>query len=90
MNDYKKIYNDTDAILGDSVYRVGELIGRRKKPTNEMFEELKSYSQEILKSNPSNGIIMTIGIVLKPYKEVEIIKPLWEEFRKLARSKRVE
>ena len=75
---YEKVYNDTDKILGNPAYFDGVLVGRDKKISDEGLEELKVYAEQFL-SEENKGLLRTILIVLKPYRNNSIIKPIFDK-----------
>jgi len=74
MESYEKIYKDTDEILGNPLYILGGLAGRDKKITYEGLNKLREYAEKFLGCK-NRGVLRTILIVLKPYKNNHIIKP---------------
>jgi len=86
LEPYDKIYRDTDKILGSPLYILGGLAGRDKKISDEELNELKNYAEGI-SGGVDKGVLKTILIVLKPYKNNDIIK---STFDKLADELRAE
>ena len=84
---YEKIYKDTDEILGKPFYHIGALIGRSKDPTTRIagriaetvnWQELIDYASQFL-TNENAGIVHTMIIVLKPYRDQELIKDIFDK-----------
>lgn len=81
LEPYEKIYRDTDKILGNPSYILGALAGRDKKLTFAGLNELKNYAEKFSEAGCNRGVLRTILIVLKPYKDNAVTKPI---FTKLA------
>lgn len=81
----EKIYDDTEKILGKQVYVLGQLIGRTERGTDEKLKELDKYSQKFLEEE-NRGKLRTILIILKPYKNNEIIKDTAEKLANKLRA----
>ena len=73
LEKYEKVYEDTRKILGDPIYVVGALVGRTERTTDEKLKELNEYAKNFLEED-NRGMLRTILIVLKPYKNHDIIK----------------
>ena len=68
MDAYKKIYDDTDKILGKPVMDMALLVGRTNPPTDDTLDKLNEYAKPFI-TETHRGLIKTILIVLKPYKD---------------------
>ena len=83
------VYDEVDKIVGKAVFHFGELVGRSKKPNDDMLNELRTYAEQYL--DESNELRMktlyTMLIILKPYKKSEILGPIFEQLVEL-RDKR--
>jgi hypothetical protein len=80
LEKYDKIYQETESIIGCPYYDMGAVVGRSKKVGDKELKELNEYSQQFLEEE-NRGILRTILIILKPYRNNEIIQ---DTFTKLA------
>ena len=78
LEPYEKIYKDTDEILGKAGYYMGALVGREKPSDDESLIELRNYAEQF-REETNKGVLRTMLIVLKPYREHEIIEPIFKE-----------
>jgi hypothetical protein len=75
---YEKIYEDTEKIMGKPLYYMGALIGRTERTTEEKLKDLEQYAQKFI-NEEDRGSLRTILVILKPFKNHEIIKDTAEK-----------
>jgi len=74
INDYRRVYDDINEILGKPTIHMGRLIGREDKPTDNTLYTLNEYTKTFIRNNDDKNLLRTILIILKPYKDNPILK----------------
>jgi hypothetical protein len=78
---HHEIYEDVKMILQDD-YAINNIFGvKSKSVSDEQLEELKTYTEQYLNVTTC-GILRTVLINLKPFKENNIIKETYQKIIK--------
>lgn len=78
---HDKIYDDVEKILGENPCLDVVFMKTPNKQSDEKLKELNNYAKKFLKEQ-SSGIIKTMLVNIKPYRENEIIKDTYQKLFK--------